>query len=234
MGATVNASSDLPELGPALGRLVHPPAARGVDRLLAPARLSLVTELLAAAGSAREALADGDGTAAQEALSLAAWARLWDAAAEDAAELVRRRLDERIMAAAATARMPARMIERRRVTPVEHRAIHARLGASAGAMLRAAAELEDTAGPAWSEQVLATARRLESAWAGLTAAAERELAEWEPDIQAVEAWRRAQWPLWAVTAMVAGVALWVGLVLGGYLPVPAALLPAAEFLWGHM
>jgi hypothetical protein len=29
-----------------------------------------------------------------------------------------------------------------------------------------------------------------------------------------------------------GAALWAGLVLGGYLPVPAALAPLAERLWG--
>lgn len=224
----------LPELGPALGRLVHPAVSGGrVERLLAPVRLALVTRLLGAAGQARAALAAGDGPAARAALAPATWAALWDAAAEEAAALLRRQLDERIAAAAASARMPARQAERHRVTPAEHRAIHARLGAGAGALLRAAAELERVPGPAWAAQALATARRMESAWLGLAAAAEREWAEWEADIQSIAAWRRARWPLWAVTAVVLGLALWAGLLLGGYLPVPAVLSPVAEFWWGR-
>ena len=232
MGTAVSATVRLPELGPALGRLVHPaPAGGDVDQLLAPVRLSLVTRLLGATGGARTDLAAGNTAAARAALAPAAWASLWDAAAEEAAALLICQLDDRITAAAVSARMPAWRAEQHRVTPAEHRGIHARLGAGAGALLRAAAELEHASGPQWAERVLATARRLESAWSALTAAAERELSEWEADIQAVAAWRRAQWPLWMFTAAVLGVTLWAGLVLGGYLRVPAWLYPAAEFWW---
>jgi hypothetical protein len=224
----------LPELGPALGRLVHPASASPVDRLLAPVRLSLVTHLLESAGAARAALAEGHEAAARAALSPAAWAAMWDTAAEEAAAILIRRLDERLLGAAAAARMPAWRAERHRVTAAEHRGIHARLGAGAGALLRSAGELDRVAGPGWAEQVLAAARRLESAWSGLTAAAERELAEWEGDIEAVAAWRRPQWPVWAFTAGVLVFALWSGLVLGGYLPVPGPLQPAAEFVWGRL
>ena len=100
-------------------------------------------------------------------------------------------------------------------------------------MLRAAGEIGQAAGPQWGPQVLATTRRLESAWSALTAAAERELAEWEPDIESVASWHRARWPLWTFTVVVLGAALWAGLVLGGYLPVPAALAPVAEMVWGR-
>ena len=55
MGAPVSPPPGLPELGPALGRLVHPGAAGGIDALLAPVRMALVTRVLAAAGQAREA-----------------------------------------------------------------------------------------------------------------------------------------------------------------------------------
>ncbi|HQR18103.1 MAG TPA: hypothetical protein PK948_07020, partial [Gemmatimonadales bacterium] len=168
------------------------------------------------------------------ALSPAAWAAMWDAAAEQAAAILTRRLDERLLGAAAEARMPAWRADRHRVTEAEHRGIHARLGAGAGALLRSAGELDRTSSPEWGEQVLATARRLETAWSALTAAAERELAEWKADIDAVAAWRRPQWPLWAFTAAVFAFALWSGLVLGGFLPVPAPLRPAAEFVWGRL
>ncbi len=234
MGSTMSERATLPELGPALGRLVHPASASAADRLLAPVRLSLVTRLLEAAGTARVALLEGREPAARAALSPAAWAAMWDAAAEQAAGILIRRLDERLLGAAAAARMPAWRAERHLVTAAEHRGIHARLGAGAGALLRSAGELDRVSNPGWAAQVLATARRLETAWSALTAAAERELAEWEADIEAVAAWRRPQWPLWTVTAGVFAFALWCGLVLGGFLPVPAPLRPAAEFVWGRL
>jgi len=231
MGTKVMERTALPELGPALGRLVHPAAATGIDALLAPVRLSLVTRMLTAAGTARRALGEGDGSAARAALAPAVWAALWDTAAEEAATLLIRRVDDRITAAAVSARMPEWRAERQRVTPSEHRAVHARLGAGAGAMLRAAGELEQVGDAGWAAQVLATARRMESAWTALTTAAERELAGWEPDIQSVATWRRARWPLWTFTAVVLVIALLAGLVLGGFLPVPGPLYPLAEFWW---
>ena len=89
-------------------------------------------------------------------------------------------------------------------------------------------------GTSWVTGVSATARRVEGAWAALRAAAERELTEWELEIQEVAAWRRPTWPLWAASAGVLAVALWAGLLLGGYLPVPGALRPVAEYLWSRM
>lgn len=225
----------LPELGPALGRLVHPPGEGDeVDQFLAPVRLALVTAVLGAAGTARVALAAGDLAGARAALGPAAWASEWDRAAEAAARLVILRLDDQLARAAAEARMPPRRAARLRITEAEHRAIHARLGAGAGALLRAAAQLDALEGPSWAAGVSATARRVESAWTALRAAAGRELADWEPELREVAGWRRPSWPLWAVTAGVLGVALWAGLVLGGYLPVPGALRPVAEYLWSRM
>ena len=223
----------LPEFGPALGRLVLPGEAGGAAGLLAPVRIALVTRLLAAAGEARRALAAGDADAARAALQPSVWAGLWDQAAEEAAALLTAQVDDRIVAAAASARMPARRAERHRVTPPEHRAMHARLGAVAGALLRAAAGLDGTAGEAWAEQEMATVRRLESAWSQLVAVAERELADWEADVQAVAAWRRARWPIWVVSAIVLGAAIWLGLILGGYLPVPGWLRPVADYWWAR-
>lgn len=234
MGASVTRVPPLPELGPALGRLVHPAAAGGIDGLLATVRIALVTRLLEAAGRARASQASGDLSAARDALAPAAWAAAWDQAAEEAAAVVIRKLEARITSAAVAARMPAWRLERHRVTPAEHRAIHARLGAGAGALLRASAELEQASDAQWADQVLATARRVESAWAALITAAERELAEWEPDIELVAAWRRARWPLWTATGVVLAAALWAGLLLGGYLPVPEPLRPTVEMLWGRL
>jgi len=224
----------LPEIGPALGRLVHPAAAGGTDRMLGTVRIALVTRLLEAAGRARASLAAGDRSGARDALAPTVWAAAWDQAAEEAAAVLIRKLEARITSAAVAARMPAWRLERHRVTPAEHRAIHARLGAGAGALLRASAELEQASDAQWADQVLATARRVESAWAALITAAERELAEWEPDIVLVAAWRRARWPLWTATGVVLAAALWAGLLLGGYLPVPEPLRPLVEMLWGWL
>lgn len=230
----MSGTGTLPELGPALGRLVHPGVQGGVEGLLAPVRLSLVTRVLEAAGESRRASAAGDSTAARAALAPGAWAAVWDTASEEAAALLTRRLDQRISSAAGAARMPEWRAARHRVTSEERRAIHARLGAGAGAMLRTAAELDHVADSNWHDQVLATARRLESAWSGLALAADRELAEWEPDIQSVASWRRARWPLWTVTGVVLSLALWAGLILGGFLPVPSLLRPVADYLWGRL
>ena len=221
----------LPEFGPALGRLVLPGEAGGVAGLLAPVRIALVTRVLTAAGEARQAIAAGDERTAHAALQPSVWAALWDQAAEESAALLTAEVDGRITAAAVSARMPAWRVERHRVTPQEHRAMHARLGAVAGALLRTAGSLDGISGAAWANQALATARRLESAWGDLVRVAERELAEWEADVQAVAAWKRARWPLWAFSAAVLIVATCLGLVIGGYLPVPAFLRPFAEYWW---
>lgn len=221
----------LPEFGPALGRLVLPGEVGGVAGLLAPVRIALVTRVLTAAGEARKAILAGDEPAARAALQPSVWAALWDQAAEESAALLTAEVDGRITAAAVSARMPARRVDRHRVTPQEHRAMHARLGAVAGALLRTAASLDEMSGAAWANQALATARRLESAWGDLVRVAARELAEWEADVQAVAAWKRARWPLWAFSGTVLIVATCLGLIVGGYLPVPAFLRPFAEFWW---
>jgi hypothetical protein len=231
MGTAVRPGTPLPEFGPALGRLVLPGEPGGVAGLLAPVRIALVTRVLTAAGEARKAIAAGDEPAARAALQPSVWAALWNQAAEESAALLTAEVDARIAAAAVAARMPARRAERQRVTPQEHRAMHARLGAVAGALLRTAAGLDGASGAAWASQALATVRRLESAWGDLVSVAERELAEWEPDVQAVAAWKRARWPLWAFSATVLIVATYLGLVIGGYLPVPSFLRPFAEFWW---
>ena len=223
----------LPEFGPALGRLVLSGEAGGATGLLAPVRIALVTRLLSAAGHARTALAAGDESSARAALRPPVWAALWDQAAEESAALLTTQVDGRIIAAAASARMPAWRVERHRVTPEEHRAMHARLGAVAGEFLRAAAILDGLHGEAWAAQALATVRRLESAWGQLVTVAERELADWEADVQAVAAWRRTRWPLWVFSGGVLAVATWLGLILGGYLPVPGPLRPLVEFWWAR-
>ena len=50
----------------------------------------------------------------------------------------------------------------------------------------------------------------------------------------VHAWRLPRWPLWLITALVLGAAIYLGLVLGGYMPVPPMLVGFADFWWSRM
>jgi ferric-dicitrate binding protein FerR (iron transport regulator) len=87
---------------------------------------------------------------------------------------------------------------------------------------------------AWQAALAAAARRLESAWLALDAGARREQEYWASEIARVRAWRRPTWPLWLITAVVAGAATYLGLVLGGYLPVPPPLEGLAAFWWARL
>jgi hypothetical protein len=50
----------------------------------------------------------------------------------------------------------------------------------------------------------------------------------------VRAWHRPTWLVWLVSVVVLGAAVYLGLVLGGYLPVPAALSGLAAFVWSWL
>lgn len=222
----------LPELGPSLGRLVLPPISPAAEPL-APIRLALVTGLFDAAGRARSALNAGSVAEARACLAPGVWSGLWDRAVEDATSVVANALEAGLNAAAAESRMPVRMRERLRITEQERRAIHARMGAGGTAMLREAELLPEATDAAWVERVGAAARRVESAWLALEAAAAHELAEWEPEIAAARSWRRPTWPLWVLTLGLLALAIWAGLLLGGYLSVPGPLRPLVEFWWAR-
>jgi hypothetical protein len=86
----------------------------------------------------------------------------------------------------------------------------------------------------WQLALATAARRLESAWQALVDAARTEQGRWQAEIQQVRAWRRPQWPLWAVTILVLLILSYLGLILGGYLPVPALLRGVAEFWWTRL
>ena len=63
--------------------------------------------------------------------------------------------------------------------------------------------------------------------------AAREQQRWQADVQRVHAWRLPRWPLWLLTVLVLGAAIYLGLVLGGYVPVPPMLEGLAEFWWSR-
>ena len=241
----------VPELGPSLGRLVDPPlpsSDRGsLDLVLDDIRLELVTGLFELAGAARSFAASGDRQGAISSLSRVAWLELWEravaASAERLAEVVNVRLEE----AATESRLPVRRLESLRLRAEDVRAIASRLGSGGAGFVSALDALEQTVHGAaasggrgkagqedWQRALAATARRLESAWMALAAGARAEQDHWRSEIERTRAWRHPTWPLWLVSAGVLVILTYMGLVLGGYLPVPPALQPLAELWWSHL
>ena len=240
-----------PELGPSLGQLVDPPLIRSgrgsLDLVLDDIRLDLVTGIFELAGAARSFAASGDRQGAIASLSRVAWLDLWEravaAAAERLAEVVNAKLGE----AAIESRLPARQLEAFRLKTEDVRAITSRLGSGGASFVSALDALEQTVPGAaasgsrgqagqeeWQRALAAAARRLEAAWLALSAGAWAEQDRWKVEIDRARAWRRPAWPLWLISVSVLAAATYLGLVLGGYLPVPPPLRPLAEFWWSRL
>ncbi len=127
------------------------------------------------------------------------------------------------------------------------RAITSRLGSGGAGFVSALDALEQTvpgaaaSGPRgragqeeWQRALATAARRLESAWLALAAGARAEQDRWKAEIDRARAWRRPTWLLWLISVSVLAVATYLGLVLGGYLPVPPPLRPLAQFWWSRL
>jgi hypothetical protein len=239
----------VPELGPSLGRLVDPPPApRGALRVsLEDIRLGLVTGVFDLAAAGRSFAAGGDHESAVASLGRVAWLGLWEHAVETAAARIAGEANAGLRLAAEESRFPRRRRERLELTDDDVRAIGARLGSGGAQFVAALDQLElavRTTGSArgrgaagalaWQAALAAAARRLESAWLALEAGARREQERWASEIARVRAWHRPTWPLWLLTAVVAGAATYLGLVLGGYLPVPPPLEGLAAFWWARL
>jgi len=239
----------VPELGPSLGRLVDPPSAdQGALRIpLDDVRLDLITGLFDLAGAGRAFTAAGDYGGAVSSLGRVEWLRLWERAVAMTAARIVAEANAGLQLAAAESRFPVRRLRRLELTDEDSRAIGARLGSWGAPFVAALDALEqaghnasgargrsETGGLAWQAALNAAARRLESAWIALEQAARAEQERWAAEIATVRAWRRPTWPVWLVTAMLVAAAGYLGLVLGGYLPVPPALEGLANFWWTHL
>lgn len=232
----------VPELGPLLGRLTAPPGTASGLVPLDDIRLALVTELFDLAGAAREFASEGDLTSAVQSLNRHGWLAAWERAVSAAAARVAGRIDARIRSAAAESRLPKRRLQRALLDDEERRGIEVRVGAGGGALVEALDVMEasvrragrsDALADAWRAALIGVARRLESAWTSLEDAAAKEEAAWQEDIAQVRAWRRPRWPLWVFTVAVLGAALYCGLLIGGFIAVPHALAPFAEWWWAR-
>jgi hypothetical protein len=240
---------EVPELGPSLGRLTDPPqaAAGPLGVRLDDIRLKLVTGVFELAGAARSFAAAGDAVGSAASLNRVAWLALWEQAVAASAERIMATVNARLEEAAAESRYPRRKLRAVVLTPADTRAIAARLGGGGAPFVAALDQLEQAAhaistqagreravGATWRAALSATARRLEAAWLALEEAAEREQLRWQADVRRVHAWRLPRWPLWLITALVLGTAIYLGLVLGGYVPVPPMLEGIADFWWSRM
>ena len=241
----------VPELGPSLGRLADPPtlpADRGaLDIVFEDIRVDLVTRLFDVAGAARSFAAAGDREGAIASLGRVAWLELWERSVAAAARRMTDTVNDRLREAAAESRLPQKQLSQFLLTIEDERAIASRLGSGGASFVSALDALEQTIPAAsasgargrsgqeeWQSALATTARRLESSWLALATAARTEQARWKGEIEKVRAWRRPTWPVWTVTALLLLVLTYLGLVLGGYLPVPEALRPLAEFWWARL
>ncbi|MGH7591304.1 MAG: hypothetical protein ACREL2_07670 [Gemmatimonadales bacterium] len=199
---------------------------------LATIRLDLVTALFELRGAARVELDRENVAGAVQRLSPEAWRQLWNSAAVRTAAMVRTRIDADLVRAAGASGFPPRRLERLAVTDLEAESIELRVAACAAPLVGALEEVarSRTAG-GWPEAVVRAAQALEVSWLELESVATAEEAAWQPEAARIAAWRPARWPRWVAAGLVIATAVYAGLVLGGYLPVPQFLRPAAQLWW---
>jgi len=238
----------IPELGPSLGRLIDPPPAPlGALRVpLDDVRIDLVTGVFDLAGASRSFAAAGDRDGAMASLGRVALLGLWEKAVATAAGRIAAEANAGLKAAAEESRYPKRRLSARRLTEQDARAIAARLGSGGAPFVGSLDALEQASnqaagargreGPfaAWQAAVTAMARRLEAAWTALEDTSRAEQTRWAAEIERVRRWHRPTWPIWLVTTVVVAAAAYLGLVLGGYLPVPPALEGLATLVWTRL
>jgi hypothetical protein len=236
----------VPELAPSLGRIIVPRRRHAPWVPLDDIREELATRVLELGGEGRAAAAredEGDDRGRiLETTGRRAWTAAWDHAVRRAAARVADALDAELTRTAHRVRLSNRRLRRLLLSNAEKRAIAARLGTGGGTFVAALDELEAAAARAgdasvlekdvhagWQEAMRTVARRLEAAWLALETEVEAERVRWQPEIGKVAAWRPKLWPVIVAWAPLGVLLLWLGLVLGGYVPAPAWLAARLGF-----
>jgi len=232
----------VPELAPSLGRVLVPRRLEEPWVPLDDIREELATRVMELAGEARAASAREDRDRVLDAVSRRAWLAAWEAAVRRAGERVTAALDGEIERTARRVRMPRGPRRRLLLAASEKRAIAARLAAggetlvaaldaldAVGARVREASVLDKGAHAEWQEALRTAARRLEAAWLALETQVADEERRWAGEIDVVTRWRPSLWPLVVLWTPLAVALVWLGLVLGGYLPAPAWLAARLGF-----
>jgi molybdenum-dependent DNA-binding transcriptional regulator ModE len=234
----------VPELGPYLGKVItgtgRDPGGLDLDAL----RYRLATRVIEAAGESRRLAARDEREAALAGLGRAVWLEAWEEAVAGVAELLAIRISGSLAAEARAAGMPGRRRRKLEFGPAEEGALAARLGSAGAELVPLLDLLEERINPAlsatalerdamaeWQEALTTSARRLEAAWLELELAVEVEELRWRRVADEVAAWRKPLWPVVLVIVPALGVAVWLGLVLGGYLDAPGWFASAWRFLF---
>ena len=239
----------IPELGPALGRLVSPPPPPpGTPPhwiRLEDIRVALVSQLFEHLADARRWAREGDRELALATVNRDAWESAWTRAVRDVAQRAGAAISDRLVAAALEVRLPPRRSKGLPLDEVEIRALAARLSHGTAALHQALTTLDHAAhfarserAPAeavraWQAALAAAARRLEAAWLALEDGLQREWRSWDAEVEDLRRWRRPRWPLLVAGVALFGIALYLGLLLGGYLPVPGLLQRPVQALWAR-
>jgi hypothetical protein len=226
----------IPELGPALGKLIAGTGSVTQGFSLEPSRHLLATKVIEMGGEARRLAASGERATALACLSRDAWLAVWEEAVAPVATRFVDRLSAHLLAEAAAVRMPRRIRERIAIDEMERRAIGARLGSSGAGLIPVLDEIEarsaalvDATGlergalAGWQRAQTTAARRLEEAWLLLERRVGEELATWQGVADETSRWRKPWWPVVLVGVVGIATALWVGLMLGGVLSPPSWL-----------
>lgn len=221
----------LPELGPLLGRLLAAPAEPSAALAsLEPIRLALLSAIFAKAGAARSQLASGDESAARVSLGPAAWLEVWEQAVTGAARVIIAEQERRLRGAAVRSRYPSKRLTTALPDGEERRLLSGRLSAAGSGLEEAVLLLEDSSRP-WPEALRRAGGELQAAWDRLTATARQEIDKSERRAAEISSWRRPWTPLVIAGTVLLASALWVGLMLGGYIAVPGWFMPVANWVW---
>lgn len=234
---TTQSAQFVPELGPPLGRLTAVPGARvgahPAPRVeLAELRLAMVGRLFEFAGKARES---SDAAAAAAILAPDRLRQEWERAAGQVASRTVERIQRSLAESAANSGLPPRRLKRLAVTPEESALLSARLRGAGVPYLDGltALDVAEDGSEEWTAALTESMRRLELCWLDLEQRALAEENAWVPEAARIAAWRPSPWPRRAAAAVILVGCLYVGLVLGGFLPVPPGAGPVAEWWWQH-
>lgn len=232
----------VPELAPSLGRLIVPRSQAEPWVPIDDIREALATRVMELAGDARASAGREEREHVLEALGRRTWLAAWEQAVRRTAERTAEALDGAIGRHAESVRMPRRAGRARLLSGAERRAVAARLSSGAerfvaaldaldacAERVRQASVLDKDAHAEWQEALRTAARRLEAAWLALEEELRNEEQRWAPEIASVASWRPSVWPVVVLWAPVAALLVWLGLVLGGYLPAPAWLAARLGF-----
>ncbi len=221
----------IPELGPFLGHVASAEAPVTRDPELEPVRLAMLSALFERAGRARALLAGGDAAGSRAALSREVWLEVWEETVAGAAGALLSGIDRRLRDAVAVSRIRRKNAVALLPGAEDRRMLGARLGSAGMGLEQATLELTKPALD-WDEAIRRTAGELTGAWDQLVVLVRQERDVWDRRIADVRAWRRPWRPLVLTATAFLLVALWLGLLLGGFLPVPGFLRPLAEWYWG--